>query len=471
LYDNFIINKKYIKKVWHVDIEGFVRRSIKEEDEKTVQKNLVNKILEFKDLDNDKAEQMASAVIEEVKNTLTIDSYPDEFMRDLINYNHANVSMGNIGVGSRGAGDFFVHRKIAEIVSSSKTSSLIAPSAQDDGGVVKSTVGSKDVYITTAVDGIHSRLSEYPFLGGFHVARATLRDVCVMGANPVAMLSDLHLADDGDVGKLFDFTAGVCAVSELVDVPLVAGSTLRVGGDMVLGDRLVSAVGAVGISEYPPTARKRAEPGDVILLTEGSGGGTISTTAIYHGMFDVVWETMDISFIKASEAIFNAGLLPEVHAMTDVTNGGLRGDAHEISQTTGLGLSFSEEKIREMVNPKVLDMLEKLEIDPLGVSVDSLMIIAPEDLATKVKNVVSSAGVKINEIGLVDNSGISKLIKEDGREEELKPLFREAAYTKIKKIVGDIEPEDFDLMKEKVQKAALESIKKKDKIVKTIQEK
>ena len=116
-------------------------------------------------------------------------------------------------------------------------------------------------------------------------------------------------------------------------------------------------------------------------------------------------------------------------------------------------------------------MLEKLEIDPLGVSVDSLMIIAPEDLATKVKNVISNAGVKISEIGLVDNSGISKLIKEDGREEELKPLFREAAYTKIKKIVGDIEPEDFDLMKEKVQKAALDSIKKKDKIVKSIQEK
>ena len=454
-----------------MDIEGFVRRSIKEEDEQTVQKNLVNKILEFKDLDNEKAEKMASAVIEEVKNTLTIDSYPDEFMRDLINYTQSSVSMGDIGVGSRGAGDFFVHRKIAEIVASSKTSSYISPSAQDDGGVVKSTVASNDVYITTAVDGIHSRLSEYPFLGGFHVARATLRDVCVMGSNPIAMLSDLHLADDGDVGKLFDFTAGVCAVSELVDVPLVAGSTLRVGGDMVLGDRLVSAVGAVGISEYPPTARKRAEVGDVILLTEGSGGGTISTTAIYHGMFDVVQETMDISFIKASEAIFNAGLLPEVHAMTDVTNGGLRGDAHEISQTTGLGLSFSEEKIREMVNPKVLDMLEKLEIDPLGVSVDSLMIIAPEDLATKVKNVVSSAGVKINEIGVVDDSGISKLIKEDGREEELKPLFREAAYTKIKKIVGDIEPEDFDLMKEKVQKAALESIKKKDKIVKAIQDK
>ncbi len=452
-----------------MDIEGFVRCSIKDKDEKTVQKNLANKILEFKDIDHEKAEEMAAAVIDEVKSTLKIDSHPDEFLRDLIKYPKSQVAMGEIGVGSRGEGDFFVHRKIAEIVSSTKSSAYISPSAQDDGGVVKSKVDSKDVYITTAVDGIHSRLSEYPFLGGFHVARATLRDVCVMGADPIAMLSDLHLADDGDVGKLFDFTAGVCAVSELVDVPLVAGSTLRVGGDMVLGDRLVSAVGAVGISQYPPTARKRAEAGDVVLLTEGSGGGTITTTAIYHGMFDVVWETMDINFIKASDAIFKSGILPEVHAMTDVTNGGLRGDAHEITKTTGLGLTFYEDKIKAMVNPKVLDMLEKLEIDPLGVSVDSLMIIAPQDVASRVKTAISSAGVKIKEIGYVDQTGVSKLIKGTG-EEELKPLFREAAYTKIKKIVGDIEPEDFDAMKDKVQRAALEAIKKKDKIVKTINE-
>jgi hydrogenase expression/formation protein len=450
-----------------VDIEGYVRRTIKYEDEKTVQINLADKILEFKDIDQEKAQKMAAAVIEEVKSTLKIDSHPDGFMRDLIKYPESHVTMGEIGVGSRGEGDFFVHRKIAEIVSSTKSSAYISPSAQDDGGVVKSQIGSNDVYITTAVDGIHSRLSEYPFLGGFHVARATLRDVCVMGADPIAMLSDLHLADDGDVGKLFDFTAGVCAVSELVDVPLVAGSTLRVGGDMVLGDRLVSAVGSVGISQHPPTARKRAESGDVILLTEGSGGGTITTTAIYHGMFDVVWETMDINFIKASEAIFHAGLLPEIHAMTDVTNGGLRGDAHEITKTTGLGLTFYEDKIRDMVNPKVLDMLEKLDIDPLGVSVDSLMIIAPEDVALRVENAISSAGVKIKEIGYVDQTGVSKLMTETG-EEELKPLFREAAYTKIKKIVGDIEPEDFETMKDKVEIAAVEAIKKKDKIVKTI---
>ena len=59
----------------------------------------------------------------------------------------------------------------------------------------------------------------------------------------------------------------------------------------------------------------------------------------------------------------------------------------------------------------------------------------------------------------------------DGVEEELKPLFREAAYTKIKKIVGDVQPEDFQKMKENVEKAALEAIEKKDKIVDLVRKK
>lgn len=452
-----------------MDIEGFVRKSIKKENEITVKDSLKDKILEYKDITPEKATEMAQAVIDEVKYTLKIEEHEDAALKSLINYPPADVKMGEIGVGSRGEGDFFVHQKIADIVASTNSSALITPSAQDDGGVVKTNMGSEEVYITTAVDGIHSRLSEYPFLGGFHVARASLRDVCVMGAHPIAVISDLHLADDGDVGKLFDFTAGVCAVSELLNVPLVAGSTLRVGGDMVLGDRLVSAVGAVGVSPYPPTARKRAEDGDVILLTEGSGGGTITTTALYHGLFDVVWETMDINFIKASEAIFNSGLINDVHAMTDVTNGGLRGDAHEISRTTGLGLKFYDDKIRGLINPIVLEMLENLNIDPLGVSVDSLMIITPEDKTEKVKKAISDVGVRITEIGEVDDTGKSRLVK-DGKETELVPLFREAAYTKIKKIVGDTQPEDFQSMKDKTAHAAQEAIKKKDDIVKMIRE-
>lgn len=447
-----------------MDIEGFVRRNINKEGLENI---LTERILEFKDVDKKTALKLAEAVIEEVNHTLKIEKEEDQFLKDIIKFPKARITMGEMGVGSRGAGDFFVHRRIADIVASTNTRAYITPSAQDDGGVVKTAAKKNTVYITTAVDGIHSRLSEYPFLGGFHVTRAALRDVCVMGSRPLAILSDLHLADDGDVGKLLDFTAGVAAVSELVNVPIVAGSTLRVGGDMVLGDRLVSAVGAIGVSEHPPTARKRAEQGDIILLTEGSGGGTITTTAIYHGLFDVVWETMDINFIKASEALMDSGLLQEIHAMTDVTNGGLRGDAHEISSTTGVGLEFYEDKIMGMINPKVLKMLRRLDIDPLGVSIDSLMIIAPEDVASVVKDTIDSVGVKIDEIGKVTDTGKPILISED-QEIKLEPAFREAAYTKIKKVVGETTPENFDKMKKRVERATLKAIEKKRKVVEAI---
>lgn len=448
-----------------MDMEGYVRQRLDNYNENDLKDLLSQRIREYKNISQDKSLLMAESVIDEVRTTLNLKNSDDDFLKEITEVPKADIAMGEMGVGSRGAGDFFVHRKIAEIVSSTNTSSLVNPSEQDDGGVVKANSPNDELYITTAVDGIHSRLSEYPFLGGFHVTRATLRDICVMGADPVSILSDVHLADDGDVGKIFDFTAGVAAVSELVDVPIVAGSTLRVGGDMVLGDRFVSAVGSVGVSNYPPTARKGATDGDIILLTEGSGGGTITTTALYNGFFDVIWDTLNVNFVQASHALFEADLIKDIHAMTDVTNGGLRGDAHEISNTTGVGLEFYEEEIRKMVAPNVLDMLEKLDIDPLGVSTDSLMLIVPPEIVDDVKNAVSRAGVDISEIGIVNTSGEPILIKEDGNSEKLVPLFREAAYTKIKKLVGETTPEDFEIMKEKVQKASDNAIRKKEKVI------
>jgi len=448
-----------------MDMEGYVRQRLDSYNENDLKDLLSQRIREYKNISQDKSLLMAESVIDEVKTTLNLKNADDSFLKEITEVPKADIAMGEMGVGSRGAGDFFVHRKIAEIVSSTNTSSLVNPSEQDDGGVVKANSPNDELYITTAVDGIHSRLSEYPFLGGFHVTRATLRDICVMGADPVSILSDVHLADDGDVGKIFDFTAGVAAVSELVDVPIVAGSTLRVGGDMVLGDRFVSAVGSVGVSNYPPTARKGATDGDIILLTEGSGGGTITTTALYNGFFDVIWDTLNVNFVQASHALFEADLIKDIHAMTDVTNGGLRGDAHEISNTTGVGLEFYEEEIRKMVAPNVLDMLEKLDIDPLGVSTDSLMLIVPPEIVDDVKNAVSRAGVDISEIGIVNTSGEPILIKEDGNSDKLVPLFREAAYTKIKKLVGETTPEDFEIMKEKVQKASDNAICKKEKVI------
>jgi hydrogenase expression/formation protein len=435
-----------------MDLEGYARRGIRRDD-KALKEKLAERILEIKSISRKHAQEIANAVIVEAKATMDPKS-------DILKPVTSGVTMGEFGVGSRGIGDFYTHEKIAEVIG--KTSAVVDSSHLDDSGVVRA--GGQ--YIVVTIDGMHSRLSDFPFLAGFHVARAALRDVYVMGARPVALLSDIHVADDGDVAKIFDHIAGITTVSELTGIPLVTGSTLRIGGDMVIGERMTGGVGAVGTAESL-TARIQAKPGDVIIMTEGAGGGTVSTTALYYGMHEIVDETINLKFIDACEALFKAGLIGKIHAMTDVTNGGVRGDAKEIARTARVKLVFEEEKLRALVNKKVLAMLDKLEIDYLGVSLDALLIIAPPEYADEIIECIREKGVSIDVVGKVEKGGGAELIV-NGKSCDFTPRFRESAYTPIKKLVGEKTPKNFDEMREAVDRAAAQAIKKKGRIVKRL---
>lgn len=433
-----------------MDIEGYARHALLRGEDGIAEK-LAERIMEIKNTDRQHAIALAKAAIEEARATLDVKG-------DVLSPITSGVTMGQFGVGSRGTGDFYAHEKIAEVIGSTKAA--VDSTHLDDSGAVQMEGGD---FLIVTIDGIHSRLSDFPFLAGFHVARASLRDVYVMGSRPLALLSDIHVADDGDVAKIFDHVAGITAVSELTDIPLVTGSTLRIGGDMVIGDRMTGGVGAVGVASAM-TARERADIGDVILMTEGAGGGTISTTALYYGMHDVVDETINIKFLQACEALLEKDLDKKVHAMTDVTNGGVRGDAKEISRTAGVKLVFEEENMRGLVNPRVLGMLESLNIDYLGVSLDSLLLIVPPEHEQEILETVQNAGVDIATVGYVEKGQGAELVI-DGQRRDFTPRFRESAYTPIKKMVGDTTPDDFEAMSKAVDEAAEEAISKKRRIV------
>ncbi len=437
-----------------MDVEGFVRRSMhKDISEEDIEKLLQERILDIKNIDEGFAREFARAVIEEVKVTSGLKG-------DLFEYEHAGVSMGEFGVGSRGSGDFYAHRKIAHVIG--QTSAQVGVDQMDDGGVVE----ANGQYIITTVDGMHSRLSDFPFLAGFHATRATLRDVYVMGAKPVGLISDVHIADDGDVAKLFDYTAGITTVSDALGVPLVAGSTLRIGGDMVLGDRMTGCVGVVGVAKHV-TARRSSVPGDVLLMTRGAGGGTIATAALYSGNADVVEETINLHFLKACDALINSEVFPHIHAMTDITNGGLRGDVFEIAETAKATVVVEDAPLRGLIAPKVLALLDKLGIDYLGVSLDGLLVIAPPEYADEIIRIVGTAGVPMERIGFVrEGPGVSRLIK-DGVEGEFQPKFREAPYTPVKKVV-DRPGRDFDEMKKGIDRAANAARAKKERMLKRL---
>lgn len=434
-----------------MDIEEFARSQITGgEKDPVIEKKLIDIIRSYKTVKPSYASDLARAVIAEVRNTQGLEG-------DFFTFEHAGVRMGEFGVGSRGNGDFFAHRQIARIIGAN--AAAVGVDQMDDGGAVRA--GSD--FIVCTVDGMHSRLSDFPFLAGFHVTRATLRDAMVMGSRPVMLFSDIHVGDDGDVAKIFDYTAGITTVGDAMEVPLVSGSTLRIGGDMVLGGRLTGCVGCVGVTDHL-TPRKAMQPGDVILMTEGAGGGTIATAGIYSGFPEVVEQTINLKFLNTCRILMGNSAFRKIHSMTDVTNGGLRGDVSEMAETAQSRIVIDDAHVAGLVEPHVYAMLEELKIDYLGVSLDSLLIVAPPDSVGEICSVVRSTGVKIEEIGRVEEGKPEAVLVSGGKEQDFTPRFRESAYTPVKKVV-DTDARDFDEMKEHVLQASEAAIRKKERVL------
>ena len=451
------------------DLEGLTRRLLKQKKtEEEILNRLVQEYVDFKDINKESAYTLASAILTECKRSDT-SKISEPFIKDLLGVNKANVTVGKQGVGCRGAGDFFVHKLIAEL-SETKKQPFLSPTSLDDAGAVKlSDVsilnGTNDLLIVSKMEGIHSRLSDFPFVCGFHVTRACLRDLYVKGAEPISIMIDVHLADDADVGKLFDFMAGISTVAELSGVPITAGSTLRIGGDMVIGNRLVGGISAVGVAQNKLLARRNIQVGDKILMTEGAGGGTITTTAIYSGNHNVVNETMNVKFLEACNVLLKKDYLKDIRAMCDVTNGGLRGDLYEINYEAKSGVTIYEDRVRYLVNPAVLELLEKVGVDYLGVSLDALLIYCSDSISEQIISDLASINIKCAEIGYVDNSNQVTMIYQGGEKRSILPQFRESAYTKIKQEIGEDSPEKKLEMEKKIEKAATKALEKRQKII------
>jgi hydrogenase expression/formation protein len=426
------------------DLEGLARNLLKHgQSSEEILDRLVEEIQNFKDIGEGGARPLAEAVLEEVQAS---DRSADR-KADLLSTTRAGVSMGEFGVGCRGTGDFFVHRLVADISKPDQEVAL-SPQDMDDAGALELGEGQ---YLVAKMEGMHSRLSDFPFLAGFHVTRAAIRDLLVKGAFPSGVMVDIHLADDADIGKLFDFMSGVRCICRVVNCPILGGSTLRIGGDMVIGTRMTGGVSAFGFSSRI-LPRRDVVPGDAIIMTEGAGGGTICTTAIYSGRPEVVDETINIKFVVAARAVLSSEYAKDVHCMADVTNGGLRADLHEIADECGSGSRVFEDKILSLPNPRVREMLDELEIDVLGVSLDSLLVFCRWESAEDLVSLLRRSGVEAEIIGRTTSAPGVKMVTADG-ESSFIPRFRESAYTKIKKVV-DHRPETETYMEESLVSAA-----------------
>ncbi len=439
------------------DLEGLARNLLaKETGEEDIITRLTGEILDFKDTDRERARGIARAIVSEVKASLVAGDQEES----VIGYSRSGVTMGEQGVGCRGTGDFFVHEILSDL-SYTGGAAVLSPQDMDDAGAIHTDKGR---YLVVKMEGMHSRLSDFPFLAGFHVTRAAFRDLYVKGASPGGLLVDLHLADDGDVAKLFEFMAGVSSVCEVIGCPVLGGSTLRIGGDMVIGSRLTGGVSAFGSAErlFP---RRDVRRGDDIIMTEGAGGGTICTTAIYSGQPEVVQETINVDFLVAARAILNSELVDGIHCMADVTNGGIRADLHEIAKECGHGARVNESKILSLPDPRVKKLLEDRGVDVLGVSLDSLLVFCKPSISASLIAKLEEVGVKSKRIGEVEGDQV--FIQGPAGEKRLLPRFRESPYTEVKRVV-DVDAGDRENRRSSLWTSAEKADLKKGRIVKRL---
>jgi hydrogenase expression/formation protein len=219
----------------------------------------------------------------------------------------------------------------------------------------------------------------------------------------------------------------------------------------------------VGITESL-LARRNIQIGDVILMTEGAGGGTISTTAIYSGNHDALKATLNIKFLTAVKAILDSEYVSKIRAMCDVTNGGLRGDLHEIIYESKTGVEISITQVEDLVDPPVLDLLKKTNVDYLGVSLDALLLFVAPEISDEIIYLVEKVGVKIHKIGKVTESQ-QVIFKSKTGQSIVMPRFRESAYTPIKKVIGEDDPERKNEMEQKIEDSASAALKKREKVL------
>jgi len=456
----------YLKGMRRMDLEEITRNAYRKGKSK---EEILKKLKEIAKVKRRQAELIYKEIEFSESLPQYLETHHDTFLELLTLSPTTGYTAGETGLGCRGEGDYLIHQLISKIIGENKASSsqeiVVGATQLDDGGIVR-LHKQGELYISLAVDGIHSRLSHYPFLAGFHVARAALRDVLAMGALPFALFSDIHLGNQGDPSKIFEYVSGISTVADSFGVPYLCGSTLRIGGDLVGGERLTGSAGAAGLVVNPHIGKRTAtRPGDLLIMTEGSGGGTITTTAIFNGFYHVVEKTMDIDFLELGRAILtNPDILRCVHTIMDITNGGIKGDVFALSQATNCSVVLYKEKILSLVEPSVLKMLNSLRIDALSISIDSMLLSTPnQQSAQKLLNFIREMGYRAEVVGEIGERGeeLVTLIHHDGRKEKLKMDFREAPYTPVKKMLGTAKPPDFDKMKKALLSSVEKSIEKK----------
>ncbi|MFY1711285.1 phosphoribosylformylglycinamidine synthase subunit PurL [Tritonibacter mobilis] len=229
------------------------------------------------------------------------------------------------------------------------------------GGMVRVHGTDKKLAFTSDVTPRYVKAN--PVEGGKQAVAEAYRNLCAVGAKPLATTDNLNFGNPEKPEIMGQFVGALKGIGEAVsalDMPIVSGNVSlynETDGQAILPTPTIGAVGLVAAGEEPILGEAR--DGHVLLLV-GETTGHLGQSALLHEVFnredgdapavDLEAEKRNGEFIRTNRDF--------IKACTDISDGGLVLAAFEMAEAAGVGVQidasdtptlFGEDQARYLV--------------------------------------------------------------------------------------------------------------------------
>ena len=212
---------------------------------------------------------------------------------------------------------------------------LIGLDIKDDAAVYRI---ADDLALVQTVD-FFPPIVDDPYTFGAIAAANALSDVYAMGGRPILALAIAGFPEDLPAATISAILQGGA------DKVAEAGAVVA-GGHTVIDQEPKYGLCVTGLV-HPDriTAKARAQPGDLLLLTKPLGTGVITTAHKRGVVAEQHLQAAIDSMVKLNRRAAELATSVGLHSATDITGYGLLGHAEELARNSGVALQIVLEQV------------------------------------------------------------------------------------------------------------------------------
>jgi len=218
---------------------------------------------------------------------------------------------------------------------------IIAPGT--GAGLVRVHGTKKELAFTADVTPRYVKAD--PFEGGKQAVAEAFRNLCAVGAKPIASTDNLNFGNPEKpeiMGQLVLAIEGIAEAAKQLEMPIVSGNVSlynETDGEPILPTPTIGAVGLIGEDEEPIV--NSINEGD-LLLAVGVTFGHLGQSAIIDEIFnlqDGAPPKVDLH-VEKQNGVFILNNRHLINACTDLSDGGIALAAFELAEKGNLGIEI-----------------------------------------------------------------------------------------------------------------------------------